>query len=93
MDSNHETKQLLSAETTVEDRDIISTLHESILGQILSFVPILDAVSTSVLSKSWIEVWTSITNIKFDDSLLYSKKKMQKEQLRIRVWKIRVILL
>ncbi|XP_045801104.1 F-box/FBD/LRR-repeat protein At3g14710-like isoform X1 [Trifolium pratense] len=84
MDSNDvtmedDTKQLISAETKVKERDIISTLHESVLGHILSFVPIIDAVSTSVLSTSWIDVWTSTTNLKFDDSLLYSKKKMSKE--------------
>jgi len=81
MDSNNETEYLTTGETSVGKRDMISTLHESILSQILSFIPIVDAVSTSVLSRRWIDVWTSITNLKFDDRLLGSKKKkMQKEQ-------------
>ncbi|WJX67936.1 hypothetical protein P8452_52357 [Trifolium repens] len=81
MDSNGTTKHLLKEEITVEDRDMISSLHESILGQILSIIPTMNAVHTSVLSRRWIKVWTSITNLQFDDSLLYSgKKKMQKEQ-------------
>ncbi|XP_045801102.1 F-box/FBD/LRR-repeat protein At3g14710-like [Trifolium pratense] len=68
------------AQTLAEETDVISTLHESILGLILSFVPIIDAVSTSVLSRRWIEVWTSLSTLKFDDSLLFYGKKMQKEQ-------------
>jgi len=68
-------------ETTLGERDLISTFHESILSQILSFIPIVDAVSTSVLSKRWIEVWKCITSLNFDDSLHGSKKKkMQKEE-------------
>jgi hypothetical protein len=81
MDSNGTTKHLLKEEITVEDRDMISSLHESILGQILSIIPTMNAVRTSVLSRRWIKVWTSISNLQFDDSFLYSeKKKMQKEQ-------------
>jgi len=86
MDSNNafmedETKHLPSRETTGGERDMISTLHESIFGQILYFIPIVDTVSTSVLSRRWIDVWKCITNLDFDDSLLGSKKKkMQKEQ-------------
>ncbi|KEH38486.1 putative F-box domain, FBD domain, leucine-rich repeat domain, L domain-containing protein [Medicago truncatula] len=68
-------------ETIEGERDMISTLHESILSQILSFIPIVDAVSTSVLSRRWVDVWKCITNLDFDDSLLGSRKKrMQKEQ-------------
>ncbi|CAJ2659466.1 unnamed protein product [Trifolium pratense] len=80
MESN-EAKHLPMEKTTIGERDMISSLHESILGHILSFIPIINAVHTSVLSRRWIEVWTSITNLQFDDSLLYSEKeKMQKEQ-------------
>ncbi|XP_014500781.1 F-box/FBD/LRR-repeat protein At3g14710-like [Vigna radiata var. radiata] len=64
----------------VEERDIISQMHESILGHILSFLPTMEAVRTSVLSKGWIDVWTSITNLEFNDSVPFSGKKMQKEQ-------------
>nr|KYP33488.1 F-box/LRR-repeat protein At3g14710 family [Cajanus cajan] len=64
----------------VEAKDIISKLHDSILGYILSFIPTMEAVHTSVLSTRWIHVWKSITNLKFDDSVLCCGKRMQKEQ-------------
>ncbi|CAJ1957790.1 unnamed protein product [Sphenostylis stenocarpa] len=74
------TEQLATWQGTVGARDIISEIHESILGHILSFLPTMEAVRTSVLSKGWIDVWTSITNLEFNDSVLCSGKKMQKEQ-------------
>ncbi|KHN47449.1 F-box/FBD/LRR-repeat protein [Glycine soja] len=41
----------------------------------------MEAVQTSVLSTRWIDVWTSITNLKLNDGVLIcSGKKMQKEQ-------------
>ncbi|CAL5187266.1 unnamed protein product [Lathyrus oleraceus] len=70
----------VNREVAVDEIDMISTLHESILGHILSFIPIIDAVRTSVLSRRWIEVWTSITSLKLDDSLLHYDKKLQKQQ-------------
>ncbi|XP_058779460.1 F-box/FBD/LRR-repeat protein At3g14710-like isoform X2 [Vicia villosa] len=74
------TKHLPTGEAAVEEIDVISTLHENILGRILSFIPIIDAVHTSVLSRRWIEVWTYITSLKFDDGLLHYEKKMPKQQ-------------
>ncbi|XP_020207706.1 F-box/FBD/LRR-repeat protein At3g14710 isoform X1 [Cajanus cajan] len=67
-------------ETVVEGEDIISKLHESILGQILSFLPTIEAVHTSVLATRWIHVWKSITGIQFNDALHCFGKKMPKEQ-------------
>lgn len=67
-------------ETVVEGEDIISKLHQSILGQILSFLPTIEAVHTSVLSTRWIHVWKSITGIQFNDALHCFGKKMPKEQ-------------
>ncbi|XP_057451061.1 F-box/FBD/LRR-repeat protein At3g14710-like isoform X2 [Lotus japonicus] len=72
MDSN--------AATEVGEMDMISNLHESILGHMLSFLPTIEAIRTNVLSKSWIDVWKSIKCLKFDDSLLIHGKKMQKEE-------------
>ncbi|XP_058773562.1 F-box/FBD/LRR-repeat protein At3g14710-like [Vicia villosa] len=74
------TKHLPTGEAAVEEIDMISALHENILGHILSFIPIVDAVHTSVLSRRWIEVWKFITSLKFDDSLLHHEKKMPKQQ-------------
>ncbi|KAI9083505.1 hypothetical protein K1719_034447 [Acacia pycnantha] len=63
----------------VDNRDLLSNLHDNILGHILSFLPAIEAVRTSVLSKRWIHVWRSITGLRFDDSMLYSGKRMPKE--------------
>ncbi|KAJ1384853.1 Leucine-rich repeat domain superfamily [Sesbania bispinosa] len=67
-------------QTAFGEKDLISKLHESILGHILSFLPTVEAICTSVLSRRWIHVWTSITSVEFDDALLFSGKKMQQEQ-------------
>ncbi|CAI9110394.1 OLC1v1010405C1 [Oldenlandia corymbosa var. corymbosa] len=56
-----------------EDR--ISYLHEPILSHILSFVPIVSAVRTSVLAKSWRYRWTNATNFHFDDYLWANLKR------------------
>ncbi|KAJ1378250.1 Leucine-rich repeat domain superfamily [Sesbania bispinosa] len=85
MDSNsaikdHTAKHLPAGQTVVGEKDLISKLHESILGHILSFLPTVEAICTSVLSRRWIDVWTSITSVQFDDALLFSGKKMQQEQ-------------
>ncbi|KAK7272622.1 hypothetical protein RJT34_29340 [Clitoria ternatea] len=74
------TNHLTTWETTIGPRDIISKLHESILGHILSFLPTMEAIHTCVLSTRWIDVWTSITGLQFNDSLLCFGTKMQKEQ-------------
>ncbi|KAJ1383998.1 Leucine-rich repeat domain superfamily [Sesbania bispinosa] len=58
-----------------EDDDIISKLPESLISRILSFLPTKDAVRTSVLSKIWIQRWTSITKLDFDDTVFYSPKR------------------
>ncbi|KAJ1383996.1 Leucine-rich repeat domain superfamily [Sesbania bispinosa] len=60
---------------TNEIKDIISNLPESIIGRILSFLPTKDAVRTSVLSKRWTFMWTSITKLDLDDSEFYSPKR------------------
>ncbi|KAH1148668.1 hypothetical protein GYH30_043345 [Glycine max] len=79
MNSIIATKRLPPEQTVVEGEGIISKLHESILGKILSFLPTTDAVHTSVLSKGWIHVWKSITGLQFNDALHPLGKKMQKE--------------
>lgn len=57
-------------------RDIISNLPESVLTHILSFLPTKYAVRTSVISTKWKDMWTKVTNLHFDDTLLSSKKNM-----------------
>ncbi|XP_028787047.1 F-box/FBD/LRR-repeat protein At3g14710-like [Neltuma alba] len=63
----------------IDNKDLLSSLHDNILGHILSFLPAIEAVRTSVLSKRWIHVWKSITSLRFDDAMLYSGKRIPKE--------------
>ncbi|WVZ01582.1 hypothetical protein V8G54_027651 [Vigna mungo] len=64
----------------VVGEDIISKLHDSILGHILSFLQSMEAVHTSLLSKRWIHVWRSITGLQLNDCFHYvGKKKMHKQ--------------
>lgn len=55
-----------------DDRDLISSLPDTVLCHILSFIPTAQAVVTSVLSKRWTHLWRSvpslnITDIELDD--------------------------
>ncbi|KAK4482099.1 hypothetical protein RD792_011550 [Penstemon davidsonii] len=47
------------------EEDRISQLPDEVLGRILSFVPVEDAVRTSILSKRWKDIWMLITNLDF----------------------------
>lgn len=48
-----------------EDR--VSTLPDSLLCHILSFLPTKLTIATSILSKRWRPLWKSITTLDFDD--------------------------
>ncbi|CAJ1957769.1 unnamed protein product [Sphenostylis stenocarpa] len=54
-----------------EDQDIISNLPDVIIGHILSLLSTREAVRTSVLSKRWEYMWTSITKLHFNDKEQY----------------------
>lgn len=54
-----------------KDRDHISGLPDALIVQILSLVPIEDAVRTSVLSRRWQYLWTYLHNLVF----LFSDEK------------------
>ncbi|XWS12728.1 hypothetical protein CRYUN_Cryun37aG0115400 [Craigia yunnanensis] len=45
--------------------DLISTLPDFLLQEILSFLPIEDAIKTSVLSQRWNPLWTQIPTLSF----------------------------
>ncbi|KAL5731068.1 hypothetical protein ACHQM5_003829 [Ranunculus cassubicifolius] len=47
--------------------DRISFLHESVRQNIIYFLPMEDAIRTSVLSKNWRFVCSSLPNLKFSD--------------------------
>ncbi|CAH8279894.1 unnamed protein product [Arabidopsis lyrata] len=47
--------------------DSFSGLTDDLLIKILSFVPIKDAVSTTILSKRWLSLWTLLPRLNFED--------------------------
>ncbi|RHN50533.1 putative F-box domain-containing protein [Medicago truncatula] len=60
--------------TGKKKHDTEDVLHSKLsepqlISHILSFLPTTDAVRTSVLSKKWLNNWTSVTKLHFDDSL------------------------
>ncbi|XP_077242048.1 putative F-box/LRR-repeat protein At5g38386 [Tasmannia lanceolata] len=63
--------------TEGEIRDLISGLPDTILRNILSFLPTHYAVLTSLLSKRWRYLWTSIPCLDFDHKLFYSPLYLQ----------------
>ncbi|XP_072081701.1 F-box/LRR-repeat protein At4g14103-like [Arachis hypogaea] len=63
-----------------EGKDIMSNLPEQIISQILSCLPIRDAVRTSVLSKTWIGRWTCVTKLELDEHIFYHGKKKTGKQ-------------
>ncbi|KAG5560534.1 hypothetical protein RHGRI_003752 [Rhododendron griersonianum] len=63
-------RQKLSAVVKVnEDEDRISNLPKNLIGHILSFLPTKYAVRTGILSTKWKWMWTSISNLDFDDEI------------------------
>ncbi|KAL4590515.1 hypothetical protein LXL04_003447 [Taraxacum kok-saghyz] len=50
--------------------DYISNLPDCILHHILSFMPTIEVIKTSALSKRWKNLWALVPNIDFDDELL-----------------------
>nr|GEW21906.1 hypothetical protein [Tanacetum cinerariifolium] len=55
--------------------DILSTLPENVIDDILTRMPIRDAVRTSILSRKWRFCWTSIPKLVFDDKLVIVPSK------------------
>ncbi|XP_057452182.1 putative F-box/LRR-repeat protein At1g56400 [Lotus japonicus] len=47
--------------------DRFSSLPQSLLSTIVSLIPFKEAVRTSILSKSWIDIFKSTSNIVFDE--------------------------
>jgi hypothetical protein len=50
-----------------DDRDLISSLPDTVLCHILSFIPTAQAVVTSVLSKRWTHLWRSVPSLNITD--------------------------
>nr|XP_023873449.1 putative F-box protein At1g49610 isoform X2 [Quercus suber]POE84600.1 putative f-box/lrr-repeat protein [Quercus suber] len=65
-DEDHRTKSRKHVPILEEGEDRISTLPDSILLSILSFLPTQKAITTGVLSKRWAYLWTSIPSLSFE---------------------------
>lgn len=73
--SSTQKQKLVKRNRTNEGEGIMSKLPEPLISHILSFLPTKDAVRTSVLSKKWSFLWTSITKLDLDDTVFYSPKR------------------
>ncbi|XP_026444483.1 F-box/LRR-repeat protein At4g14103-like [Papaver somniferum] len=65
MDFNDHNKLLKGQDSMTEAKDLISDLPDSLLHHILSFLEIKYVARTSVLSKRWNYIWTSIPTLDF----------------------------
>ncbi|CAA7017421.1 unnamed protein product [Microthlaspi erraticum] len=65
-------------------RDAISSLPREVLGDILSLVPTKLAVSTSVLSKKWRDMFAFAHHLDFDDSDFLQPEEGKEERDEIR---------
>ncbi|PIA58177.1 hypothetical protein AQUCO_00500241v1 [Aquilegia coerulea] len=66
--------------SSMENLDRISSLHESIRRHVLSFLPMEDAIRTSVLSKNWRDVCSYLPNLEFNEGV-YRQNKRGREGL------------
>ncbi|XVF27834.1 hypothetical protein REPUB_Repub14bG0143300 [Reevesia pubescens] len=66
-----------------EGRGRICCLPDTVLNHILSFLPTKEAVRTSVLSKRWQFMWTSITKLNFDEQVYMFKDDERAKRRRI----------
>ncbi|KAH7843637.1 hypothetical protein Vadar_019032 [Vaccinium darrowii] len=64
-----------------EGNDIISSLPENVLLHILSFLSTKDAIRTSILSRKWEYLWTSISIIELDGAYPLAAKKKKRHLL------------
>ncbi|GMP53623.1 hypothetical protein CsSME_00019032 [Camellia sinensis var. sinensis] len=72
-------KQKLSEEHNIgEGIDMMSSLLENVLHHILSFLTTKEAILTSILSRRWQYLWTSISNIDLNDMSSWSNRKKGK---------------
>ncbi|XP_050289056.1 putative F-box protein At1g49610 isoform X2 [Quercus robur] len=77
-DEDHQTKRRKHAPILEEGEDRISTLPDSVLLSILSFLPTKEAIKTGVLSKRWAYLWTSVSSLSFELEEYYSESCLVK---------------
>ncbi|KAL0017436.1 hypothetical protein SO802_004505 [Lithocarpus litseifolius] len=82
-----------NALTTNTDTDIISTLPDTLLSHILSFLPIRDSVATSILSNRWRSLWTLVPILCLDQREFTNKEegdqKLRFVDIVFRIWTLR----
>lgn len=62
-------------ESSAKRKDIVSKMPEDIQVAILGFLPLRDAVRTSILSRNWRYSWTMIRHVIFDEKFFESIKE------------------
>ncbi|XP_058202587.1 F-box protein At4g22280-like [Rhododendron vialii] len=68
--TSRRSRQKLSAVVKVNKaEDRINNIPKNLIGHILSFLPTKYAVRTGILSTKWKWMWTSISNLDFDDEI------------------------
>ncbi|KAH7856556.1 hypothetical protein Vadar_002767 [Vaccinium darrowii] len=65
--SRHRRQKLSAAVKVIKAEDRISNLSKNLISHILSLLPTKYAVRTGILSTKWKWMWTSISNLDFDD--------------------------
>ncbi|MCI14417.1 F-box/LRR-repeat protein, partial [Trifolium medium] len=58
--------------------DRISNLPDDLLCHILSFLPIENAFSTTILSKRWAPLFRSLTSLHFDDESIHAEETLRR---------------
>ncbi|KAM0047749.1 putative F-box domain-containing protein [Helianthus debilis subsp. tardiflorus] len=73
----------MNKKTESLNSDITNTLPQNIIENILSLIPLRDALRTSVLSKKWRYIWRSMPKLVFTDNLVIAHypRTMQKYKL------------
>ncbi|CAH9108711.1 unnamed protein product [Cuscuta epithymum] len=64
--------------------DRISRLPDDVLVHILSFLPTKHAVGTSILSHRWQYLFTQVTNLDFDESLMFHPRNSMEDLVSTR---------
>jgi len=85
MDSSNSSSKKKKCE---EDEDMISNLPDVIISRILSFLLTKEAVCTCVLSKRWMNMWTTITKLRFIDRKLYYRTYISRTHFLNSVYRV-----